>query len=122
MKKQRIEYDSSIDALVAIAKHLSSYESQYKMTSEEFFNSFINGQLEDSEDYIEWANDYKHYRYHFQDEKNRLVFRYDNAPHFPGFVNFPHHKHLPKKVTDTIASSILNVIKEANDVESSDRN
>jgi len=31
------------------------------MTSEEFFNSFINGQLEDSEDYIEWANDYKHY-------------------------------------------------------------
>jgi len=63
-----------------------------------------------------------YYRYHFQDEKNRLVFRYDNAPHFPGFVNFPHHKHLPKKVTDTIASSILNVIKEANDVESSDRN
>jgi len=61
MKKQRIEYDSSIDALVAIAKHLSSYESQYKMTSEEFFNSFINGQLEDSEDYIKWANDYKHY-------------------------------------------------------------
>jgi hypothetical protein len=63
-----------------------------------------------------------YYRYHFQDEKHRLVFRYDNAPHFPGFENFPHHKHLPDKVTDTIASSILNVIEEANDVESSDRN
>jgi hypothetical protein len=63
-----------------------------------------------------------YYRYHFQDEETRLVFRYDNAPHFPGFVNFPHHKHLPDKVTDTIASSILNVIEEANDVESSDHN
>ena len=61
MRKQRIEHDSSVDALVAIAKRLSSYEIQYKITSEEFFNSFIKGQLEDSEDYIEWANDYKHY-------------------------------------------------------------
>jgi len=23
------------------------------------------------------------YRYHFQDEQNKLVFRYDNTPHFP---------------------------------------
>jgi len=61
MRKLRIEYDSSIDALVAIAKHLSTYETQYQITSEEFFNRFIKGQLEDSEDYIEWANDYKHY-------------------------------------------------------------
>lgn len=60
-----------------------------------------------------------YYRYHFQDEKNSLVFRYDNAPHFPGFVNFPHHKHLPDEVTDTLESSILKVIAEARDVESS---
>jgi len=60
-----------------------------------------------------------YYRYHFQDEKNRLVFRYDNAPHFPGFVNFPHHKHLPDEVTDTVESSIFKVIEEARDVESS---
>jgi len=59
-----------------------------------------------------------YYRYHFQDEKNSLVFRYDNAPHFPGFVNFPHHKHLPDEVTDTLESSILKVIEEARDVES----
>ena len=61
MKKQRIEYNSPVDALVAISKHLHRYESQYKITSEEFYNSFIKGQLEDSEDYIEWANNYKHY-------------------------------------------------------------
>ncbi len=60
-----------------------------------------------------------YYRYHFQDEKNNLVFRYDNAPHFPGFVNFPHHKHLPDEVTDALKSSIFKVIEEARDIESS---
>ena len=61
MRKQRIEYDSPVNALVAIAKRLSIYESRYKKTSENFFDDFSKGQLEDSEDFVEWANDYKHY-------------------------------------------------------------
>lgn len=61
MKKHRIEYDSRIDALVAISKRLSTYEGRYRMESEEFFNKFAKGQTEDSEDFIEWANDYQHY-------------------------------------------------------------
>jgi len=31
------------------------------MTSEEFFDKFAKGQSEDSEDFVEWANDYQHY-------------------------------------------------------------
>lgn len=61
MKKQRIEYDSPVDALVAVAKRLSIYETRYRMASEEFFDKFSKGQLEDTEDFIEWANDYQHY-------------------------------------------------------------
>ena len=61
MRKQRIEYDSPVDALVTIAKRLSVYESRYHMASEEFFNRFNKGQSEDSEDFVEWANDYQHY-------------------------------------------------------------
>jgi len=57
-----------------------------------------------------------YYRYHFQDDKNKLVFRYDNAPHFPDFINFPHHKHLPGEVTDTSETSIFIMIEEARDV------
>ena len=53
------------------------------------------------------------YRYHFQDEQNNLVFRYDNTPHFPLLDNFPHHKHLPDKVTEVVEPSILKVIEEA---------
>ena len=61
MRKQRIEYDSPVDALVAIAKRLSIYEGRYQMASEEFFDKFSKGQSEDSEDFVEWANEYQHY-------------------------------------------------------------
>lgn len=53
------------------------------------------------------------YRYHFQDKQSKLIFRYDNAPHFPSFDNFPHHKHLPDKVHSTKKISIFEAIKEA---------
>jgi len=61
MKKKKIEYNSRVDALVAVSKRLSTYEGRYQMESEEFFNRFAKGQTEDSEDFIEWANDYQHY-------------------------------------------------------------
>ena len=61
MRKQRIEYDSPVDALVAVAKRLSTFETRYQITSEEFFDKFSKGQSEDSEDFVEWANNYQHY-------------------------------------------------------------
>ncbi|MGB5158939.1 MAG: hypothetical protein WBN77_16050 [Desulfobacterales bacterium] len=61
MRKLGIEYDSRIDDLVAISKRLSSYEGRYKMQSEEFFDRFAKGLTEDSEEFIEWANDYQHF-------------------------------------------------------------
>ncbi len=61
MKKQRSEYDSPVDALVAVSKRLSVYEDRNQMTSEDFFDKFKKGQLEDSVDFVEWSNDYQHY-------------------------------------------------------------
>jgi len=61
MRKHRVEYDSSVDALVAIAKRLSVYESRFQLESEEFFDKFSKGQLEDSKEFVEWANDYQHF-------------------------------------------------------------
>jgi len=128
MKKQRIEYGSTVDALVAIAKHLSRYELRYKITSEDFYNRinlsirirFNTGYLlELNEAVIVEIDVIKrlYYRYHFQDELNTLVFRYDNAPHFPDFVNFPHHKHLSNEVIDVLENSIFKVIDEAKDIK-----
>jgi hypothetical protein len=61
MKKQRIEYHSPVDALVAIAKRLSTYENQYAMDSEQFFYLYSHGNLDDCSDFVSWANDYRHY-------------------------------------------------------------
>lgn len=52
-------------------------------------------------------------RYHFQDHKNNLVFRYDDTPHFPDLKGFPHHKHLSDKVDAVEEPSIIEVIQEA---------
>ena len=61
MPKQRIEYLSPIDALVAVAKRLNSYEERYRLASEEFFDRFQKGRMDDSIDFVEWSNDYQQY-------------------------------------------------------------
>ena len=52
------------------------------------------------------------YRYHCQDEQNRLVFRYDSTPHFPNLASFPHHKHLPDSVIISERPDISYVVQE----------
>ena len=77
---------------------------------------FLSGRLlEVNEAIFIEADQIKHlgYRYHFQDQKNNLIFRYDNTPHFPDLKRFPHHKHLKNKAEDSDEPLILNVIKEA---------
>jgi hypothetical protein len=56
--------------------------------------------------------DHLAYRYHFQDRENKLIFRYDNTPHFPQLENFPHHKHLPDNVIAVTRPSISEVLSE----------
>ena len=34
------------------------------------------------------------YVYHYQAADGLMIFRYDNTPHFPALLSFPHHKHL----------------------------
>jgi hypothetical protein len=53
------------------------------------------------------------YRYHCQDARNHLVFRYDSAPHFPDLSSFPHHKHLPDRVIACEKPTIGQTISEA---------
>jgi hypothetical protein len=36
------------------------------------------------------------YSYHYQDREKVLIFRYDNAEHYPEIPSYPHHKHIPK--------------------------
>ena len=53
------------------------------------------------------------YRYHCQDGRNRLIFRYDSTPHFPSLPGFPHHKHLPGEVIGSDRPDLPAVVEEA---------
>lgn len=44
------------------------------------------------------------YVYHYQRSDGALVFRYDNAPHFPGISTYPHHKHEGNEINVTSAA------------------
>lgn len=56
------------------------------------------------------------YRYHFQDEKNEHIFRYDNTPHYPDLKSFPHHKHSSREVIAAEKPSIPTVLEEVKSI------
>ena len=72
----------------------------------------INEAIVITDNYLEFLD----YRYHFQDEKNNLVFRYDSTPHFPNISTFLHHKHLPNDVISCHKPEITQVLEEATEL------
>lgn len=61
MQKRIIEYTSPLDALIALAKQLNTYELQYQMDSAEFFTQYTQGETSDDEAFVDWAGNYQHY-------------------------------------------------------------
>ena len=61
VQKQTITYKSDIDAIVAISKRLCIFEERYKQSSEDFFHRYSAGNLDDTKDFVEWSNTYKHF-------------------------------------------------------------
>jgi hypothetical protein len=76
--------------------------------------------LELNESAVVEGEDIRHlgYRYHFQDKKNNLIFRYDNTPHFPDLESYPNHKHSSSGVIATKKPSIIEAIREAAQIQS----
>ena len=72
MIKQRIQYTSPLDALIAVSKRLSLYEDKQGINSEDFFDQYTKGELSDNVIFIEWANDYRHYLSLRQEIEQRL--------------------------------------------------
>ena len=51
------------------------------------------------------------YRYQYH-KTRRTIIRYDNSPHHPGLPNFPHHKHVGRKVVGATEPTLGQVLKE----------
>src|SRR5262245_42916401 len=52
------------------------------------------------------------YRYQFVREQV-AIFRYDNAPHHPRLLGFPHHKHVGRKTVTASEPTLKQVLQEA---------
>ncbi len=52
------------------------------------------------------------YAYNYLDEKNGLIFRYDNAFHHPEISTFPHHKHVSNKIIDSEEPELIDILIE----------
>ena len=53
-----------------------------------------------------FSDESRKYSYHFQNNKDEIIFPYDNAPHWNKFDNFPHHKHSDDQVYNSKSVSI----------------
>lgn len=121
-----VQYLRSVEN--AVRRQADSYVERYE---EEHLTSnrvnlririrFADGYLlELNESAVVEGEDIRHlgYRYHFQDKKNNLIFRYDNTPHFPDLESYPNHKHSSSGVIATKKPSIIEAIREAAQIQS----
>lgn len=52
------------------------------------------------------------YRYHYMNDEQVMIFRYDNAPHHSNVSTFPHHKHDGENIIDSTEPSLNQVLLE----------
>lgn len=52
------------------------------------------------------------YRFHYMDNKGEMIFRYDNAPHHPETLSYPHHKHIKDLVIPTHFPNLKEILNE----------
>ena len=51
------------------------------------------------------------YAFHWQDQKQNLIRRWDNAEHYPHLASFPFHVHTPDAVEDSPPMTLRKVLE-----------
>jgi hypothetical protein len=73
---------------------------------------FLDGSMLDFKEIIS-SRDHD-YRFHWMDSKNKLIVRWDTAPHHKNLDNFPFHKHDTRSV---VSSEELNLAEVMEDIK-----
>jgi hypothetical protein len=114
-----IDYFMQVRAVIQQFAHITDYFD----ISEKVYNDkkgFITGRLRFFNESIlefgevkdtQFFNKVK-YRFHFMDKFGNLIFRYDNAKHFPELDSFPNHKHTLTNVIPSDEPDLLAVLKK----------
>ena len=55
-------------------------------------------------------------RFHYMDERNNLISRWDTAPYYKELKTFPHHVHLPNGVKESKQVTLIDVLDKIENV------
>ncbi|MBF0229910.1 MAG: hypothetical protein HQK63_10050 [Desulfamplus sp.] len=117
-----IEHFNSLEASLIENNYIVSYkiirrETSYAECKIRFKVIFVDGSEAEFFEYLVFSNktlSLSKYSFHWQDVKGNLIYRWDNAPHFPALPNPPHHRHNPDNSVVGIIKTpdIFDIIKE----------
>ncbi len=99
-----------IEQYVHILADFSSAEKAFSEEGEIIFSD--NSRLEFAEVNDMACEGKIKYRYHYMDEAHSMIFRYDNAKHYPNLATFPHHKHTSDGVWESEEPTLADVLSE----------
>lgn len=67
---QELAKTSPLSDFIQIVRDLTTFELKHKLTSQEFFSRFQNGDMDDDIEFIRWANKYEMYQEMKSDMEN----------------------------------------------------
>ena len=119
-----VEYLTQLKALITSSSIIYSWECQedIRTANEGFFKArlhFIDDSILDFREYVNIEHDkVERYTYSFHYYRiKQIIFRYDNTPHHPQLLSFPHHKHLNTgEVVACKAPNLLDVLTEIENI------
>lgn len=65
-------------------------------------------------DYL-FLNGQRKYSFHWQNNRNQLIIRWDNSPYHKQVKTFPFHKHTPKGIEESEPITFRKVLEYIND-------
>lgn len=119
MSSPLADYLASVDKTLRGSPFVNEFQTQHEDRGEVWFlrvNVYFidNSLLHFRELFVGQENPFKKtYAYHYQRADGTIVFRYDNARHFPNLSTAPHHKHVGEtEVVAADAPDLESVLKE----------
>ncbi len=87
--------------------------TEFKNFSDGFYIKVTVHLFDESFLYIKEYNDTikRNYSYHWQDEKGKLIIRWDNAPHHRYIKTYPHHKHVNNTIEESYEVTLEDILK-----------
>jgi hypothetical protein len=69
---------------------------------------FVNNNTLDFRELV--SEEHTDYRFHFMDGNNKLIHRWDSAPHHKEIASFPFHLHTPQGVRECDKVNLIEII------------